>query len=115
MVKGRLCRLEDFIALAREGKKIQATIDLKKRLIQQKVHPEETDEMKGETEMYLLLAVYSFKFDGDLRKIAKVYVHGSAREPLSVSKENISVANERLKMDYGRLRKANIEFEEKYF
>ncbi len=45
--KGEL-RFKDLISLAMEGKKVNASIELKKQVITQKVHPADTEEMKAE-------------------------------------------------------------------
>ncbi len=45
--KGEL-RFKDLISLAMEGKKVNASIELKKHVITQKVHPADTEEMKAE-------------------------------------------------------------------
>ncbi len=45
----------------------------------------------------------------------KFYVSGIEGESLNMTKRNIYVANERLRMDYKRLREAKIAFEEKYW
>lgn len=110
-----LVRIEDFIALAREGKQVNASIELRKQLVSQKVHPEETEEMKGEIDMYLLFGDYTFTVGKDVKKVSKIYMYGSSEESLTDSKVNKSIANERLKMDYKRLSDAKIIFEEKYF
>jgi hypothetical protein len=126
-------RIEDFIAFAKEGKDVHATIALRKQLVTQKVHPDETEDMKREIDMYLLIGAYTFRVKKDVRKfskvymyekvskgymreeVSKVYMYGSSGESPDAAKVNISIANERLKADYQRLREANITFEEKYF
>ena len=110
-----LSRIEDFIALARKGKTVTTMIDIKKELVTQKVHPDATEEMKDEMSMYLLIADYTFKVGKEVTKVSKVYLYGSAEASLSHEKIDKSIANERLKMDYQRLRKAHIRFEETYF
>ena len=110
-----LVRIEDFIALAKEGKQVNASIELRKQLVSQKVHPEETEGMKGEIDMYLLIANYSFTTGGKTRTVSKIYVYGSSEETLNDVKINKSIANERLKMDYKRLQDTKIILEEKYF
>lgn len=110
-----LVRIEDFIALAREGNQVNASIELRKQLVSQKVHPEETEEMKGEIDMYLLFGDYTFTVGKDVKKVSKIYMYGSSEESLNDSKVNKSIANERLKMDCKRLSDAKIIFEEKYF
>lgn len=110
-----LLRIEDFIEMAKEGKDVKAEIHLRKQAVSQKLHPGDTEEMKGEINMYLLLADYHFSA-GNLKKVvSKIYVFGSGEEPLTDAKININIANERLKMDYQRLKNANIVFDEKYF
>ena len=110
-----LVRIEDFIALANEGKQVKASIELKKQFVSQKVHPGETEEMKDEIDMYLLMGDYSFTAEGKTKKVSKIYVYGSSEESLNDAKINKSIANERLKMDYKRLQDAKITLEEKYF
>ncbi len=113
--RGELLRIEDFIALAKEGKDVKAGVDLRKQVVSQKVHPGETEEMKAELDIYLLLANYSFTVGNWKKAVSKVYVYGSTAEPLNDTKVNTSIANERLKMDYKRMHDVNIAFEEKYF
>ena len=110
-----LVRIEDFIAIAREGKQVNASIELRKHLVSEKVHPGATEEMKGEVDMYLLFGDYTFAVGKDVKKVSKIYMYGSSEESLNDSKVNKSIANERLKMDYKRLSDAKIIFEEKYF
>ena len=108
-------RIEDFIALARKGKTVTATIDIRKQLVAQKIHPDETEEMKNEIDMYLLIVDYTFTVGKDIKKVSKVYLYGSAEQSLNDAMIDKSIANERLKMDYRRLTKAHIKFEETYF
>ena len=112
---GSFSRIEDFIALARKGKTVTAAIDVRKQLVEQKIHPDETEEMKNEIDMYLLIADYTFTVGKDVKKVSKVYLYGSAEESLNDAMIDKSIANERLKMDYRRLTKAHIKFEETYF
>jgi len=108
-------RIEDFIALAKEGGKVDLEIELKKQLVTQKVPQGVTEDMKDEIDMYLLTADYIFKVGKDTKLVSKVYVFGSSEEPPDVLKVNSNVANARLKMDYQRLKDTKITFEEKYF
>lgn len=110
-----LVRIEDFIALAKEGKQVNASIELRKQLVSQKVHPGETEDMKSEMDMYLLLGDYTFRVGNEEKLVSKVYMYGSSEESLNDAKINKSIADERLKMDYKRMQDANITFEEKYF
>ncbi len=112
----RYDRLEDFIALAKDGKKVEVKIELNKQTVKQKVHPEETDDMGLEIDMYLLSGKYSLVGrEGGPQSVSKVYVFAAMGESLVESQTNRKIANARLKMDYDRLAKAGVIFEEKYF
>jgi hypothetical protein len=108
-------RIEDFIALAKEGEKVNVEIELKKQLVTQKVPPGVTEDMKDEVDIYLLTADYIFKVEKDLKLVSKVYMFGTSEESPNALKVSTSIANARLEMDYRRLRDAKITFEEKYF
>ncbi len=112
----RYDRLEDFIALAKDGKQVKAEIELNKQIVKQKVHPDETDNMGLEVDMYLLSGNYFLTgVEDEVKRISKVYVFASTGESLVESQTNRKIANARLKMDYDRLAQAGIKFEEKYF
>jgi len=115
LIKSNFKRLEDFIALAKKGKKVHMSIEFRKQIVTEKVHPKDTLEQKGEIDMYLLIGAYSFKVGEEVMEISKVYMFGSTEEPLNVVRENKNIANQRLKMDYKRFREAKIIFEDKYF
>jgi len=108
-------RIEDFIALAREGKNVHAEVDLRKQVVTQKVHPGDTEDMKTEIDVYLLIGAYTFWIEKEVRQVSKVYMYGSLEEPPNVFWTNVNIANARLKMDYQRLKDAKMTFEEKYF
>jgi len=108
-------RIEDFIALAREGKDVRAEVELRKQILTQKVHPADTGDMKSEIDVYLLIGVYTFRVEKEVRQVSKVYVYGFFEEPAGAFWVNVNIANARLKMDYQRLKDAKITFEEKYF
>jgi hypothetical protein len=108
-------RIEDFITLAREGKDVKSEVELRKQILAQKVHPGDTEDMKSEIDMYLLIGVYTFRTGNEIRHVSKVYVYGVLEETPGVFWVNVNIANARLKIDYQRLRDANIAFEEKYF
>ncbi len=112
---GKIGRIEDFIDLAKEGKDVHVEIELEKQVVAQKVHPGDTADMKREIDMYLLIGAYTFRVGKDVKQVSKVYVYGSLDEPPGIFMVNTNIANARLKMDYKRLRDANIKVEEKYF
>jgi len=113
--KGEFGRIEDFIALAKEGKDVKVAIDLKKQLVTQKVPPGDTEDAKREIDMYLLMAIYTFSAEEQVNQISKVYMLAFSEESPDALKINTAIANARLKMDYQRLKDAKITFEEKYF
>lgn len=108
-------RIEDFIAFAREGKNVHAEVDLRKQVVTQKVHPGDTEDLKTEIDVYLLIGAYTFWIEKEVRQVSKVYMYGSLEEPPNVFWTNVNIANARLKMDYQRLKDAKMTFEEKYF
>jgi hypothetical protein len=108
-------RLEDIITLASEGKDINAEVELKKQVLTQKIHPEDTEGMKREIDMYLLIGVYTFQIGNEIKQVSKVYVYGFLEEPPGAFWVNVNIANARLKIDYQRLKDAKIVFKEKYF
>jgi hypothetical protein len=108
-------RLEDFIIISRDGMDVGVEVELRKEIITQKVHPEETETMISEVKMSLLIGEYTFRFEGVESKVSKAYMYGSAEESREASEVDRNIANARLKMDYQRLHEANINFEEKYF
>ena len=91
-------RLEDFIQMAKMGETVNASIDLQKEFVMPKIHPDE--EMKGESAMYLLSAMFTFKCGNEERRVSKVYLMGSVGET---------------REDYNRLKNASISIEEIYF
>ena len=113
--RDELVMLEDFIRLAKEGKDVRLSVELRKQYIPGKVHPTHTEEGKSETESYLLIGDYTCSVGEEVHKVPKVYVFGSAEESLKTAKVHKNIANERLKRDYSRLREAKIKVEEKYF
>ena len=113
--KSELLRIEDFIALAKEGKGVNVTIDLRQEFAAQKVHPGDTEELKGAIDIYLLFGDYTFKIGKWEKVVSKVYAYGSTGASFNETKVTKSIANERLKLDYQRLKGVNIHFEEKYF
>jgi len=113
--KSEPVRLEDFMALAREGKEVLLSVELKKMIVTQKVHPYEAEEMKSEIDMYLLAADFLFTVGRAISKVSKIYVTGIVGEPKDTAKQNIFIANTRLKLDYKRLEDSHIKFEKKYW
>jgi len=113
--ESELQRIEDFIALAKEGKGVNVTIDLRQEFVAQKVHHGDTEKLTGAIDIYLLFGDYTFKIGNWEKVVSKVYMYGSTGESFNETKVNKSIANERLRLDYQRLKEVNIHFEEKYF
>jgi hypothetical protein len=108
-------RLEDFISIARKGEKVDLTVVLNKRIFTRKFDSYTTGDPEDEIDMYILSADYLFVVAGEAMEVTKYYVSGIEGESFIATKNNIYVANERLKMDYKRLREAKIIFLEKYW
>lgn len=108
-------RLEDFISLAGKGEEVALTITLNKQILTRKFEPYTVGEPEDEIDMYIFSADYVFLVEGKTHEVTKLYAFGVEGELLNITKRNITVANERLKMDYKRLREANIGFEEKFW
>ena len=107
-------RLEDFIKMAKTGATVNASVELQKQFVMPKIHPND-NELRGEPEMYLLSAIFTFKYGNEERTVSKVYLLGSAGEASEDSRVHKNITNARLKEDYKRLKKANISIEEIYF
>jgi len=114
--KSELGRIEDFIALANEGKDVNVMIDLRQEFMSRKMHPGDIEKLKGTIDIYLLFGDFTFEI-GDWEKVvSKAYMmYGSTGESLNDIRIKKRIANERLKMDYRRMKNVNIHFEEKYF
>jgi hypothetical protein len=108
-------RLEDFISIAKKGEKVDLTVELAKRIFTRKFGSYTMEDSEDEIDMYIFSADYLFVVAGEAVEVTKYYVSGIEGESLIATKKNIHVANERLKMDYTRLREAKIIFLEKYW
>jgi len=108
-------RLEDFISIARKGEKVDLTVVLNKRIFTPKFVSHTMGEPEDEIDIYIFSADYLFVVAGEAMKVTKYYGSGVEGKSLIAIKNNIYVANERLKMDYKRLREAKIIFLEKYW
>ena len=109
-------RLEDFISLAKSGKKFQIEVNLRKEIVKQVTHPEETDNLEVERILYLLMADFTMVgAPGERHEVSKVYALGDINETEVDEKVTRNIANERLKMDYHRFRDAKIDYQEEFF
>jgi hypothetical protein len=108
-------RLEDFIVLAKGGKKVMVSVQLQKDIVTKKANLTHADQIKGEVDLYLLEADFSFSGGDAPGKLTKVYVIGFVDEPYDIRRQNISIANTRLRTDYKRLETDGLQFEKKYW
>ena len=111
----QLYRLEDFIEIAREGKKVNMDIELKKLPVMQEVNIDEVDGSHDKIQTYVLIAYYTFRIGDQVHRLSKVYMFATAGESLNSLRQNKNIANARLQMDYDRLKAANINIEKKFF
>jgi hypothetical protein len=110
-----LMRLEDFISLARKGEEVDLSVTLNKQIFTRKFDPYTTGDPEDEIDMYMLSADYSFTVGGRTVGITKFYASGIEGESQDDTRRNIYIANERLIMDYNRLKEAKIVFVEKFW
>ncbi|GAB6909200.1 hypothetical protein DESC_160027 [Desulfosarcina cetonica] len=110
-------RLEDIIQLARSGRKISLKIDAYRKLVKQVSQSESTDDIPVETDMCMFMAdfVPTSLLPNQPAKITKVYALSSINENEIDDKTIRHIANQRLDMDYSRLKNAGITFEAAYF
>jgi hypothetical protein len=108
-------RLEDFISLARKGKKVDLTVTLNKEVYTRKFALHTTEDLKDKVDIYIFSANYVFVVKGKASEVTKIYAFGFEGEPSSMTKRNIAVADQRLKMDYERLMEADFHFSEKFW
>ncbi|BBO87283.1 hypothetical protein [Desulfosarcina ovata] len=109
-------RLEDFIRLAMGGRKVSLKINLYRNLVKQVSQSESTDDIPIETDMCLFMADFipTPLIPGYPEKITKVYALCSINESEVNDKTIRHIANQRLDMDYARLKNAGIVFESSY-
>jgi hypothetical protein len=108
-------RLEDFINLIKEGKKLMVSVQLQKDILTKKANENHPKEIKDEVDIYLLEAGFTFTGMGAPDRVTKVYVIGFVDEPYDVHRQNITIANTRLRTDYKRLEEAGCQFEKIYW
>jgi len=108
-------RLEDFISIASRGDEVELTVILEKRFFTRKFAPYTMGEPEDEIDMYMLAADYVFIVEGKRHEVIKFYAFGMEGESPSAARREINIANERLKMDYKRLKDANVVFSEKFW
>jgi hypothetical protein len=113
--QGVFSRLEDFITIARKGKEVALSVELDKRIFTRKYAPYTMGDPGDEIDTYILAANYVFFVEEKSHEFTKFYAFGVEGDSTSAVEREIDVANERLKMDYKRLRDANIVFSEKFF
>jgi hypothetical protein len=108
-------RLEDFITIARKGKAVELTVALDKQLFTRKFAPYTMGDPGDEIDMYILAANYIFVVEGKIHEFTKFYASGVEGDSPNAVQREIDVANERLKMDYKRLKEAKLIFLEKFW
>jgi hypothetical protein len=108
-------RLEDFISLAKNGEKIALSVSLNKQLFTRRFYSTASGEAEDEIDMYILSADYLFSIDESQTEVKKLYAFGIEGESSDSTQKNVQVANDRLRMDYKRLKEAGIVFAEKFW
>jgi len=110
-------RLDDYIKLAKSGKSIRLQTRLYRKWFKEVSHSNATDDLDIEMDKCLLMADFSpiNAEQGMPEKITKAYMISTINENEIDDKTTCHIANERLRMDYTRLKEADILIEEKYF
>jgi hypothetical protein len=110
-------RLDDYIKLAKSGKSIRLQTRFYRKWFKEVSHSNATDDLDIEMDKCLLMADFSSinAEQGMPEKITKAYMISAINENEIDDKTTCYIANERLRMDYTRLKQADILIEEKYF
>lgn len=110
-------RLDDFLELAQTGQTVHLRIAVYQKLIKQVSQSGATDDIDIEMDMRLLMADFMpiSAAQSKPAMVTKVYAICPVNESEIEAKITLHIANERLKVDFNRLREANIQFEETFF
>jgi hypothetical protein len=110
-------RLEDYINLARAGKSIRLQTRLYKKWFKEVSQSNATDDLDIEMDKCLLMVDFSpiHAEEGMPEKITKAYMISPINEKEVDDKTTRHIANERLRMDYARLKEVDIFIEEIFF
>ncbi len=110
-------RLEDYISFAKSGKTVRLKTRLYKNWFKQVSQSNATDDIDTEVDKSMLMADFTPDEiqQGMPEKVTKAYMICPVNENEIDEKTTHHIANERLRMDYARLREAGIRFEEKFF
>lgn len=110
-------RLDDFLELAQTGQTVQLRIAVYQRLIKQVSQSGATDDIDIEMDMRLLMADFMpiSAAQDKPAMVTKVYAICPVNESEIEAKTTRHIANERLRVDFNRLRDGNVQFEETYF
>ncbi|MDX2454294.1 hypothetical protein [Desulfosarcina sp.] len=110
-------RLEDFIISAQRGKTVQLQTIVYEKYIKEVSRSNATDDMDLERDRCLLVADFTLIRPTREKpaKVSKAYMICPVNENEIDRKTTRHIANERLRMDFSRLRKAGIEVEEQFF
>lgn len=114
---GSKSRLDAFINLAHSGRSIQLHTRLYRKLYKQVGRSNATDDIDIEKDVCLLMADFTSEMSAqDMpEKVTKAYMICPVNDIEINETTALHIANDRLRMDYARLREANITFEENYF
>ena len=110
-------RLDDFIKLAGSGQPIQLEITLRRDIVKHVSQAESTDDINIETDLALLMADFKTAYDiaDGPEMVSKVYAIGPVNENEIDAKTTRQIANQRLRLDFDRLKEASVSFEAVYF
>lgn len=110
-------RLDDFLKLAGSGQTVELEIKLHRDIVKHVSQSDSTDDINIETDMALLMVDFKMGhgISGGPEMVSKVYAIGPVNENEIDAKTTSHVANQRLRIDYDRLKEAEVKFEAVYF
>ena len=110
-------RLDDYINLARDGKTIRLETRLYRKWFKEVSQSSSTDDLDIEMDKCMLMVDFTpMQPEAEMpQKVTKAYMISPINENEIDDKTTRHIANERLRMDYARLKEAGIHLEEVFF
>jgi len=110
-------RLDDYINLARTGKSIRLQVRLYRKWFKEVSQSNATDDLDVEMDKCLLMADFTpIQAEAGMpQSVSKAYMISPINESEIDDKTTRHIANERLRMDFARLKEADIFINERFF
>ena len=112
--------LEDFIEIARDGKHVEAEVELRSYCTNAgddslPCFTDAVPNVNDHIDNCIMIADYTFKIGGQSCRLSKIYMFTTQADSLEQTRDNWVIANARLNVDYKRLKAVHIDIVEKYF